>query len=571
MTSTPPFFECPKPIHHLRKITRQEQVFIVDADIGKVLEADNLIWEILQLCPESTTDEILEILSAQYDQNLIYQAFEHLCSFDEQGIFFGEKDKDIPGKGKHLRILVPNPIELWTSEKTYIASGHQIASKEIIRALSKYAELFFYSSKRSVVSHGIYTLPIRSSYHNFIYHIRQNQIDGIFMPTIQINTARPRQLQAFSSGVPVIMRLGSTRGHSGLMIDSVLHTYAMMNEYDAFMTPTHSLKDFYAQHVLDTDCFHVIPNGVDSDIFRPMDKAKAKAQVAEMLNRPEIMSRKIVGFFGRFQPEKGAGIFLKIAAMLPEVLFFVVAPALHAYKLQKFPPNLIYIGEQPPRESLPLYLNTFDIHCFPSMVGEEAFGNAVLETMACGVPPVVPNFAGLPEVVSDAGVVVACQNFGQEIGSFAGYVEPETLSKAIMGLLNDDAHRIKLGRRAQERALEFKWDTTAKKLVSLYKILKRKMRSRSTSHFKTSFVPYYDFLNNRFECRSILTNVTEQHNCPLMRSGYHQDWKGALALTLLRHHTFHEVEAVLMHLVKDKTKVNDILDRVKGFVQATSL
>ena len=73
-----------------------------------------------------------------------------------------------------------------------------------------------------------------------------------------------------------------------------------------------------------------------------MDKTKARSQVAERLNRPKIREKKIVGFFGCFQPEKGAGIFIKIAAMLPDVLFFVVAPTLHAYQLQKLPPNLIH-------------------------------------------------------------------------------------------------------------------------------------------------------------------------------------------------------------------------------------
>ena len=356
------------------------------------------------------------------------------------------------------------------------------------------------------------------------------------------------------------------------MIDSILCTYAAMNELDAFITPTHSIKDFYAQHVLDVDCFHVIPNGVDSDLFRPMDKAQARCQVAEMLKRPEIKNKKIVGFFGRFQPEKGAGIFIKIAKMLPDVLFFVVAPTLHAYQLQKLPPNLIYIGEQPPREMLPLYLNTFDVHCFPSIVGEEAFGNAVLETMACGVPPVVTNFAGLPEVVSDAGRVVACQIFEQDIGSFAGYVEPEALSEAIQELLNDDIRRMELGKQARERALEFKWDITAKKLVTLYESLKRKKQFSSRTRFKTSFVPSYDFLDNRLQCQSILTNITDQHNQqPLMHSSYHQDWKATLALTLLERHTVHEVEAVLMHIVKDRHSVANILNRVNGFTQATSL
>ena len=572
MTSTHHSFHCPQPTHRLHPFTRGDRFFIVDLDVGHVLEADNLMWEILQLCPKSTPDEILNILSARYEPTLIHQAFGQLHSFEEMGFLVGNTGTETLKKKKHLRIFVAGPIETWTSDKTYVRSGYRLASKEILSALSKYADLFFHASKSEVVSDGVYTISGGTSRHNFLFQFQQNQMDGIFIPMIPLDMVEQMPLHLFSLGVPVISRLGSPRGHNGSMIDSILCTYAAMNAHDAFITPTHSIKDFYAQHVLDTDCFHVVPNGVDSDLFRPMNKTETRSQVAEMLNRPEIRTQKIVGFFGRFQPEKGAGIFIKIAKMLPDVLFFVVAPTLHAYQLQKLPPNLIYIGEQPPREMLPLYLNTFDVHCFPSIVGEEAFGNAVLETMACGVPPVVTNFAGLPEVVDDAGCVVACQTFDQDIGSFAGYVEPEALSEAILDLLNDDARRMELGKRARDRALEFKWDTTAKKLVLLYESLKRKMQFSSRTRFKTSFVPSYDFLDNRLQCQSILTNVTQQHNQqPLMHSSYHQDWKAALALTLLERHTVHEVEAVLMHIVKDRHSVADILSRVNGFTQATSL
>ena len=572
MTSTQHLFQCPKPTHRLHPFTRRDRFFIVDLDVGQVLEADGLMWKILQLCPESTTDEILETLSERYEPTLIYQALEQLHSYEEMGLLVGDTGRETLEKKNRLRILVASSIETWTSDKTYVKSGYRLASKEILSALSKYADLFFHAAKSEVVSDGVYTLSGGTSRHNFLFQLQQNQIDGIFIPMIPLDMVEQMPRHLFSSGVPVISRLGSPRGHGGSMIDSILCTYAAMNEHDAFITPTRSIKDFYAQHVLDTDCFHAIPNGVDSDLFRPMDKAQARSQVAEILNRPEIKNKKIVGFFGRFQPEKGAGIFIKIAKMLPEVLFFVVAPTLHAYQLQKLPPNLIYIGEQPPREMLPLYLNTFDVHCFPSIVGEEAFGNAVLETMACGVPPVVTNFAGLPEVVGDAGRVVACQTFERDIGSFAGYVEPEALSEAIQELLSDDAHRMELGKQARERALEFKWDTTAKKLVMLYESLKRKKQFSSRTRFKTSFVPSYDFLDDRLQCQSILTNITEQHNQqPLMHSSYRQDWKTTLALTLLERRTVHEVEAVLMHIVKDRHSVADILNRVNGFTQATSL
>ena len=298
-------FQCPKPRHRLHQFTRRDRLFIVDLDVGQILETDILIWEILQLCPESTTDEILETLSDRYAPNLIYQAFEQLRSFEEMGLLVGDTGRETLEKKKRLRILVATSIETWTSDKIYVRSGYRLASKEILSALSKYADLFFHASKSEVVSDGIYTISVSTSRHNFLFQLQQNQIDGIFIPIIPLDMMEQMPLHLFSSGVPVISRLGSPRGHNGSMINSILCTYAAMKENDAFITPTRSIKDFYAQHILDTDCFHVIPNGVDWDLFRPMDKAGARSQVAEMLNRPEIKNKKNVGFFGRFQPEKG--------------------------------------------------------------------------------------------------------------------------------------------------------------------------------------------------------------------------------------------------------------------------
>ena len=54
------------------------------------------------------------------------------------------------------------------------------------------------------------------------------------------------------------------------------------------------------------------------------------------------------------------------------------------------------------------------------MVGEEARSLTIMESMACGVPPVVSAIADLPIMVGDAGVVVQTNRFKEEIGSFAG-------------------------------------------------------------------------------------------------------------------------------------------------------
>ena len=124
--------------------------------------------EILQLCPKSTADEILEALSERYAPDHIYQAFERLHNFEEMGLLIGNTGQEILEEKNRLRIFVVAPIEMWTSDKTYVRSGYRLASKEILSALSKYADLFFYDSKSEVVSDGVYTIFGGTSRHKLL-------------------------------------------------------------------------------------------------------------------------------------------------------------------------------------------------------------------------------------------------------------------------------------------------------------------------------------------------------------------------------------------------------------------
>ena len=82
--------------------------------------------------------------------------------------------------------------------------------------------------------------------------------------------------------------------------------------------------------------------------------------------------------------------------------------------------------------------NAFDVYCFLSMSGEETFGLTVLEAMACGVPPIVPNFDGMPSVVGDAGLIADAENFDQDIGTLVSYPSPIDFSEKINLLLSNE-------------------------------------------------------------------------------------------------------------------------------------
>jgi len=70
----------------------------------------------------------------------------------------------------------------------------------------------------------------------------------------------------------------------------------------------------------------------------------------------------------------------------------------------------------------------------------EGFPYSLIEAMACGLPAVATGVGGVPEAVSDAGIVVPPR-------------APELLGEAIVRLLDDPEGRARMGARARERVV----------------------------------------------------------------------------------------------------------------------
>ncbi|MFP4439699.1 MAG: glycosyltransferase family 4 protein [Chloroflexaceae bacterium] len=104
-------------------------------------------------------------------------------------------------------------------------------------------------------------------------------------------------------------------------------------------------------------------------------------------------------------------------------------------------------------EELPLWYAAARLFVFPSLY--EGFGMPPLEAMACGTPVVTSNSSSLPEVVGDAGLMVAP-------------TDVDALAAAIMRLLNDDFLHADLRERGLRRAQQFAWRTTAERTRDAY-------------------------------------------------------------------------------------------------------
>jgi glycosyltransferase involved in cell wall biosynthesis len=115
--------------------------------------------------------------------------------------------------------------------------------------------------------------------------------------------------------------------------------------------------------------------------------------------------------------------------------------------------NVVFLGRVPPAELNRLY-QSCEVFVFPSTV--ETFGNPLVEALACGTPTACSNTAAMPEIAGDA----------------VEYFDPTdagSMQGAIDRLLKDEARRRELSARAVERAAEFSWEKSARRLAAVLK------------------------------------------------------------------------------------------------------
>lgn len=123
--------------------------------------------------------------------------------------------------------------------------------------------------------------------------------------------------------------------------------------------------------------------GVDSDLFRPRDKA--------WLNLP----RPIAAYVGRLAPEKNLDAFLGMAW---EGSKLIVGDGPERERLESQYPEAHFVGYQH-GEDLARYVAAADVMVFPSLT--DTFGLVNLEAMACGVPVAAYPVTGPVDVIED--------------------------------------------------------------------------------------------------------------------------------------------------------------------------
>lgn len=222
---------------------------------------------------------------------------------------------------------------------------------------------------------------------------------------------------------------------------------------------------------LDPAKVHVIRNGVDTALYRPVAERSVLDAIGVDLSAP------IVAFVGRITRQKGVrhliaaahhfdpGVQLVLCAGAPDTPEIAAETAAAVAALQASRPGVFWLDHMLSRDEIIQVLSAADVFCCPSVY--EPLGIVNLEAMACETAVVASDVGGIPEVVVDGAT-----------GTLVHYDESNTaefehsLAAEVNRLTGDTEQARSYGKAGRLRAVtEFSWAAIAEQTVALYRTL----------------------------------------------------------------------------------------------------
>lgn len=223
--------------------------------------------------------------------------------------------------------------------------------------------------------------------------------------------------------------------------------------------PSNWLANCVRNSALMADCpVSVIPNPLDLDSFRPIEKILAR----QLLNLPQQRSLILFGALGGTNdPRKGIDLLLQAIGFLETqqlkdieiVIFGQSAPA----QIPKLGFPLRYTGHLADDISLALLYSAADVFVAPSR--QDNLPNTVVEAIACGTPTVAFKIGGMPDLIEH-----------RVSGYLAQPYEAEDLATGIQWVLQQQKESKSLSLAARRHA-EYMFDPVrvAQQYATVYK------------------------------------------------------------------------------------------------------
>ncbi|MGE5186996.1 MAG: glycosyltransferase family 4 protein [Acidobacteriota bacterium] len=167
------------------------------------------------------------------------------------------------------------------------------------------------------------------------------------------------------------------------------------------------------------DKVSIVLNGVDAGLFRPRDRAAARAELG-------LAAAPLAVYAGNLKPEKGvldlAAAWALVARQAPEATLAVIGAGALADELAaRVGPTVRLVGAQP-FDRVPVWMAAADVIVLPSHV--EGTPNVVLEALASGRRVVATAVGGVPDLITSP-----------VLGTLVPPRDPEALAGALVQAL----------------------------------------------------------------------------------------------------------------------------------------
>jgi len=218
---------------------------------------------------------------------------------------------------------------------------------------------------------------------------------------------------------------------------------------------------------IDSNALQLEP-GIDTNVF----VRRQKIRIRELLNLNQ--DSVVFIFVGRLIPVKNLPFmlegFYEVLKENNKVHLLIVGdgpqrkPLMQFVKEKGMNKNVTFTGNIQ-RDKIVDYYSAADVFIMTSKY--ESFGLAVLEAMSCSLPVIISCIGWLPRLLKE-----------KENGKFINPDDIHNLKKAILFVAGNKPWRDEVGKRNRNVALEYSWERSASRLLSFYKQVLPRNKSR---------------------------------------------------------------------------------------------
>jgi glycosyltransferase involved in cell wall biosynthesis len=272
--------------------------------------------------------------------------------------------------------------------------------------------------------------------------------DGVAAVLLARHFRKPVVITARGSDLTLIARHIAPRA----MIRWAAH------QADALITVSAGLREEFCRLNVPADKITVLRNGVDLELFRPVDRFLARAKLR--VDRPCLVS------VGHLIPRKGHDLAIEALSSLPGFLLLVVGEGPERSTLEALASQLgvgarvRFLGSIP-HEGLREIYGAADALILAS--SREGWANVLLESMACGTPVIASDIPGTREVVAEPAS-----------GRLMRDRSPQAIIEAVLAMLAAPIDRS----ATRAYAERFSWDATTSGQLAILDTVCAKRHSR---------------------------------------------------------------------------------------------